>query len=365
MAATNKVLLIGYGFQGEPGLESLIEQGSFDVLSVVTPPYEIGRYRPVRPLELPVERLAEEYKIPITRTNTESDIQELVDRYKPESVLICVYNKIFSREILESGPSFYNIHHGDVPKWRGSSSSEWAVISGRNEITLTLHEVIPNLDSGDIFWQDRITITDEEDLRDMRRKMNDIIRRNLGLVYAHILHPEDWPQVRNSHDVYRREQKGKSSYTCSIREEDALIDWNKSAGEIYNLIRGLCDPVWGVPPAYTFYEGEKLTILSSEIIKNPRSYVNEVVMGEWRIKYNCGIPGKPVQICKGEGVEVLTGDGTLLIKDVEYGGWGGNASEVLRSIRNTLGLHPKDLFEKISKLEARVIELSDRLDKPS
>lgn len=342
----NKVLYVGYGFNGEPGLESLIREGSFDIVYVVTPPPGKSRYRPNPYEELPVERLASNHKIRVLQTNNEDDIRRIIDTEVPESVLMCVYNKVLSNELLSSIPEFYNIHHGDLPRWRGSSSSEWAVISGRNEITLTLHEVVPELDSGDIFWQDRIRISDDETIVDMRRKMNESLRENLGIVYAKILNHGKYPKLDDV--VYRRKQEGKSTYTVRIQGMDCLIvDWGRPARQIYNFIRGLCDSE--LEPAFTFYRGEKLEIWDARMVPN-------------KIFYDGRIPGKPVGRNE-DGVEVLTGDynWNILLKDVGYRGKRMPASEAITSIRDTLGLNPLDLLLRIENLEGRIKRIGESI----
>ncbi|MEK6861414.1 MAG: formyltransferase family protein, partial [Nanoarchaeota archaeon] len=249
MVAINKVLYIGYGFNGEPGLDSLLKEGSFNIVGVVTPPLLVSRltYR-INLDPLPVEILAEKNGLLITRTNSEDEIHKIINRTEPASVITCFYNISFSPVILDSGPSFYNIHHGDIPHWKGTSSSEWAIASGRNEVYITLHETVPRIDSGDIVWQYKITITDDEDINDMRKKMNNILRLDLGRVYAKVLNPEKYPELDRI--VYRRKLKGEESYTCSIRDTDSEIDCRKPAREIYILVRALCNEE--LSPAYTF-----------------------------------------------------------------------------------------------------------------
>ena len=355
MAETNRVLYVGYGFNGEPGLDSLIKEGSFDIVGVVTPLPVVSRltYR-INLDPLPVEILAKKHGLPIIRTNSEDEIHKIIERTEPVSVITCFYNISFSPVILSSGPSFYNIHHGDIPYWKGTSSSEWAIASGRNKVYITLHETVPRIDSGDIVWQEKITITTDEDINDMRRKMNDILRRDLGKVYAEILNPGKYPELREI--VYRRKPEGEESYTCSIRETDSEIDWRRPAREIYNLIRALCNEE--LSPAYTFVDGKQLRIWSAKLIPSSRNYITKV--GDQ--SYCCHIPGKPI-IRNEQGVEVLTGDleKSILLKDVELEGERMPAKEAIRSVRFTLGITKLELLNKNKELEARVKALEEKI----
>jgi methionyl-tRNA formyltransferase len=325
----HKVLLAAYGFTGEDALTSLLNQSSFDVIGVITPLYELGRYRK-NLTELPVEKLAKSNNIEYLRTNKESEIAALINSKNPESVLVSSYNKILSPDLLNSGPSFYNVHHGDLPRWRGSSSSEWAVITGRNEIAMTMHKIIPGLDNGEIYWQGWAKINDNQNITDLRKEMKKVIRENLARNYENILEGK----------LKGQEQIGEATYTCSIREEDGLIDWTKPSKQIYNLIRGLCDPE--LDHAFTYYNGKKLEILSAQLIKDQR-------------KFEGSIPGKPVAIYK-EGIEILTGDGVILVKEILYEGNNMTANKAVKSIRNTLGSQ----LDYIKNLESRLAELEKK-----
>ena len=339
MTEKDKILYVGYGFNGEPGLDSLLKNGSFDVVGVIATPLGAGRYR-VHGKELPLELLAHGQDIPVWQTNENEVIYRAIKETNPKSVLLCVYNKILSDEILKSALSFFNVHHGcHLPRLRGSSNTEWAVRNGINKITISLLKMVPGLDEGDLYWEPEISITDDETIVDMRRKMNEVLRQNLGNVYEHILHPERLPEL--SDVVYQSPQsKIKATYACSIREEDSLIDWDQPALDIYNVIRSVCDPE--LDPAYTFYQGKQLKVWKAKMIPASRIWDGR-------------IPGKPVSR-SDDGVEVLTGDPeyAILLQDVEIDGKKMPAKEVITSIRNTLGLHPLELLKRIQALEQRL-----------
>jgi methionyl-tRNA formyltransferase len=112
-----------------------------------------------------------------------------------------------------------------------------------------------------------------------------------------------------------------ATYTCKRTLEDNEIQWDRATAEIYNLIRALSRPY---PGAYTLLSGEKLRIWSARQIPVP--------------VYAGRIPGRVVKILPGEGILVLTGDGGLLVQDVQLEmGDVINASELIRSISLTLG----------------------------
>jgi methionyl-tRNA formyltransferase len=333
----NKILYIGFGFNGEPGLDSLIKQGSFDIVGVVVPPADAKHHRKLYPNGLPVETLAEKNSLPIYKTDDNKEIQKIIEEKQPTSVIMCYYTKIIPAKMLEGGPTYFNIHHGCVlPRLRGSSNTEWAIRNGINKITISLFQVVPGLDEGDLYWEPEITITDEETVVDLRRKMNDCLRENLGKVYAHILNPEETPELNEQ--VFKRTQKDEgATYVCSIRPEDNVIEWSKPAKEIYNLIRSGCDEE--VAPVITFYQGNPIRIWKAKLQKSTKVWEGH-------------IPGKPVARTK-EGVEILTGDKdyTLLLQEIEKDGEKKPAKEIITSIRDTLGLSQLELWQMVQKLQ--------------
>jgi methionyl-tRNA formyltransferase len=100
------------------------------------------------------------------------------------------------------------------------------------------------------------------------------------------------------------------------------MDWNLPARRLFNLVRALTAPYAG---AFTRLDGRRLTVWSAEVEKEPRIYVGN-------------IPGKVERILPGVGVNVLTGDGILLLKDVQLeGDRRRNAAEVIKLLKTRLG----------------------------
>jgi len=114
--------------------------------------------------------------------------------------------------------------------------------------------------------------------------------------------------------------------------------------EIYDLVRALTMPY---PGAYTHYQGRKLLVWAAEPAP-PAHYVGR-------------IPGRVAGFSTAEGwVDVLTGDGTLRLKQVQLEGEAPTApSSVVHSVRVSLGLHPVDLLARIQELEKQLKEQID------
>jgi methionyl-tRNA formyltransferase len=120
-----------------------------------------------------------------------------------------------------------------------------------------------------------------------------------------------------------------ASYTCPRIPDDGYIEWGRSATEIERLINALAPPY---PCAFSIYDDTFFKIVTCEIPEPQLNYVG------------C-IPGRPVRILKNQGVEILTGQGTLIIKDIiTKEGDRVTADSLIKSVRKTLGISMTDLY---------------------
>lgn len=312
------VALFAYGETSYSALKSLLNQ--FKVLWTITP-LKNTRDAPYADF-LPVELLAKKSGIKIIRTNVKKDILKILAKKIPDAVVISTYNKILSQDILKS-TKFINIHHGDLPRFRGRANINWALINDRKEIGLTFHQATDDLDAGKIYAQYIVPITDNDTVKTIYDKFNYLIEQHTAKIVDKVIK-----------GFKGKEQKGKPTYCCTRLPEDGHIEWNKTSREIYNLVRALTHPY---PGAFTYFEKKKLYVWNCEIPPNPKPYEGR-------------IPGRIIEIHKGYGVEVLTKDSSIIIKDVTYNGKNLNASEVITSVKTSLGINIAQLYEQVQAL---------------
>ncbi|RJQ38226.1 methionyl-tRNA formyltransferase [Candidatus Microgenomates bacterium] len=268
-----------------------------------------------------VESLALKQKIPVYKINSANDLFKIINKNIPEIVIISSYDKVLPEKIL-SLTKFINIHHGDLPRWRGRANINWAIINGRKDIGLTFHEAIPNLDEGNIYKQISVPITNMDTVKSVYDKFNYLIEKNIAEVAKKVV--GGFPG---------KPQIGRGTYCCTRLPEDGYIDWSKKSSQIYNLIRGLTKPY---PGAFTYFEGKKMIIWDAQIPANPK-------------KFEGRIPGRIVQIQKGYGVEVLTGDSTIIVKNVQYEGKDIDVGNIIKSVKKTLGINFHEFYEKLNR----------------
>jgi len=206
----------------------------------------------------------------------------------------------------------YVFHDSYLPAYRGFSPTVWAMINGEDHTGATLFEISDEVDAGDILDQEIVPIGPDETISGVVDRVTQIylqiLERNLaGLLKGSMTSK---PQDHN-----------QATYTCKRALEDNQINWTASAEEIYNFIRALSHPY---PGAYTTLSGKKITVWSARRLQVPN--------------YDGRIPGRVIQILPGIGSAVLTGDGALLIEEVQaVDGQVECAADVLNSLSQTLG----------------------------
>ena len=326
---TFTILQMAYGEMAFPVLDSLSSDPRFKVLAIVTPEADDSLYRTDE--KLTQESLAEERGIEVIRTNNLKTLHDDIARVGPDAVVISSFNKIFPEDTLGL-TRFTNIHLGELPRQRGRANVNWAMINQEPYICISVHEAVPELDAGDIIHQFKVPIEPSDGVGVVYERINAALGNEFPDLYFDYLNG----------DIIPKPQDGVgATYYGTRLPQDGMIDWQNDRKSIETLIRALGRPYRG---AYTYLDGRKMIIWGAHIENAARVFEG-------------GVPGRIASHEKGVGVEVLTGDGPLLLKDVEMDGFQGDPGVIIRSSRVTLGLNTEDLLNKINKLEQKIESL--------
>ncbi len=238
-----RILFIGNHNVGVRCLEYLLE-GPHEVVCVVGiagDPRERDYYDSVT-------ETARSGGIPVhmPRDINSRDIVGLLKSMSPDLITVVSYRQILRRPILDIPVrGTINLHGALLPKYRGGSPVNWAIINGETETGVTIHYIDELVDHGPIIAQRRIPIGFEDTAETVFRKVTkegtELFREVIGYFER-----GDVPTSRN-----RTEQ---GSYFPRRRPEDGLIDWERSAADVYNMVRALTYPF---PGAFTFLAGKK------------------------------------------------------------------------------------------------------------
>ena len=207
----------------------------------------------------------------------------------------------------------YVFHDSFLPEYRGFSPTVWAMINGEDHTGVTLFEIAEKIDYGDIIDQVRIPIGKDETIAVV---MDRVTQGYLDALDVNLENLLSGSAARMPQDHSR------ATYTRKRLPEDNLIDWKLPATKIYNLIRAVGKPYYG---AYTYLNGERITVWKALLFDEEHNYVGD-------------IPGRVSELVPNKGTFVQTGDGRILLTEVQSkNGVTVCASKILNSLNQTLG----------------------------
>jgi len=275
-----------------PTLNALIDS-KHNLCAVVTQPDKpVGRKRVITPP--PVKKLALEKRIPVYQPENvkKEDFIHQLKEIEPDLIIVAAFGQILPKAILEIPKiGCLNVHASLLPAYRGAAPIQWAIINGEDKTGVTIMWMNEGMDTGDIFFQETVTINENWTAVDLFRELSILGGKMTTLALEMI----------EAGNIVRFPQDGKkASYAPMLKKEDGRIDWNKSNKQIHNLIRGM-NP-W--PGAYTFRNGREIKIWKSRIY-------------EGNIE---AFPGAFLGVVKNIGFIVGTGDGCVIIEELQEEG---------------------------------------------
>lgn len=206
----------------------------------------------------------------------------------------------------------YILHDSLLPAYRGFAPTVWAIVNGETETGISLIEMDAAADAGALIAQERVAIGDEDTIATVMERVTCGYERLVA----------EWlPRMVLGAVPRQPQDAARATYCCKRTDLDNRIRWDTPTQRIRDLIRAVTHPY---PGAWTTLDGVRLTIWSASPVPNPRPFVGRV-------------PGRIVEVCRGVGVVVLTGDGELLVREVQRSGAAREPAErVLKSITWTL-----------------------------
>jgi len=282
-----RIILIGQAPFGRDSLAALIEQGE-DIVGVITVPDLPGQKRPN-----PVKELALEKKLPLLQPARLKHPEAIawVKALKPDLLVLAFVTDFVPEEMIRlSTRGGINYHPSLLPKYRGGSAINWAVISGETETGVTVHAIDAGVDTGPIILQEKVPIAPDDTVKSLYFEK----LYPLGLK----LLPQAVRLIREGKARPVPQDVSRASYQPVIKAADTVIDWKWTTRRVYGLIRG-ANPT---PGAATSFKGRPL------IIWEARPYPLQ------------GRPGDVIEVVENEGFVVSTADGAVLVEKVQYNG---------------------------------------------
>lgn len=286
-----KIVFMGTPDFAVPTLEALVNS-DHQVVGVVTQPDKPkGRGGAVQ--FSPIKESALANNIPVYQPVKvkEPAFIKVLEELAPDVIVVVAFGQILSKSILNL-PKYgcLNVHASLLPKLRGSSPIQWAIINGEKETGVTAMYMDVGIDTGDMLKKVVIPIEEKE----TGGSLHDKLAVLGGPLILSVLE-----ELENNTAVREKQEDSLSSHVKMLDKELGNIKWDMEAVEIERLIRGL-NP-W--PSTYTFLDGKMLKIWEADVIE---------------VDYEAPC-GTIVEINKDE-IIVKTGKGALVIKELQLQG---------------------------------------------
>ena len=235
-----------------PALEKLVDAG-FRVHLVVTQP-DRPQGRGLELVPSPVKASALKLNIPIAqpdRIKSNDEFRAQLAAIKPDAIIVVGYGRIIPQWMLDLPPlGNINLHASLRPKYRGAAPIQWAIANGETVTGVTTMRIDAGLDTGDILEQEKLAIAPDDTAETLAPRLasigSDLTVETLHRLQAGTAQP-------------RPQENSQASLAPILKKEDGLVDFSRTAAEIYNRIRGF--QPW--PGAYTRFRGKTLQIVKA------------------------------------------------------------------------------------------------------
>lgn len=283
-------------FMGTPDfsvgvLKELIN--NHEVLAVVTQPDKPkGRGKAVQYTPVKEEALKHGIKVIQPDKIKEKEVVEELRSFGADIFVVAAFGQLLSKEILDM-PKYgcINVHASLLPKYRGASPIQWAVINGDEVSGVTIMQMDVGMDTGDMIIKKEVVLDKEETGGSLFDKLSEAGAK---------LCIEAMELIESGSAVLRKQDDSLATHTKMIDKSLGLIDWNKTAVEIERLIRGL-NP-W--PSAFTYFNGKTVKIWGADVITDISADK---------------LPGEILEVTK-DSIFVNTKENVLRIKELQLEG---------------------------------------------
>lgn len=250
-----KIIFMGTPDFSVPILEALLQAGHNVVLAVTQPDQPKGRGKAVQ--FSAVKTAAAAHQIPVYQPKRirEPECVSYLKTFEADIMVVAAFGQILSEDILTM-PRYgcVNVHASLLPKYRGASPIQWAVLNGDKISGVTTMQMDAGIDTGDILEKTEIVLDEDETGGSLFDKLSDAGAKLCVQTIAHI---QDGTVTRT------KQEETQATHVGMITKQMGKVDWTKSAAEIERQIRGL-DP-W--PGTYTSLHGKTLKLWKAAVLE--------------------------------------------------------------------------------------------------
>lgn len=250
-----------------PSLRSLVESNS-NVIAVITAPDKPSG-RGQKPTQSPVKIYATEQGIPVLQPEKlkNPEFLEELKEFNADLQVVVAFRML--PEIVWMMPEYgtFNLHGSLLPQYRGAAPINWAIINGETETGVTTFFIEKDIDTGKIIFQDKEPIGSDDDAGSVYQRLM-LKGAQLVVKTVEAIENGNYPQED-------QEEPAILKSAPKIFRETCEIDWNKTAIEIHNFVRGLSP----YPAAWTTLNGLSCKIFKTRIVNEDAEQLGETLPG--------------------------------------------------------------------------------------
>lgn len=234
-------------------LEFIAKKPEFEIVSVITQADKpVGRKNILTPP--PVKIAAARLNFEIYQPKNSLELEEMLGKMETDLLLVIGFGMILTKKSLESPKvASINVHASLLPKYRGASPIQEALLQGDGETGVSIMQIEEKLDAGPVYLTKTVKIEEQDDFESLSKK--------LAETSCEIL-PNALTDIAKGNLKPRPQQTTALSYCHKIEKNDGKINWEKqTAAQILNMLRAYS--LW--PGVFTEIKGKKIKILAAEI----------------------------------------------------------------------------------------------------
>lgn len=287
-----KIIFLGTPDFGKNVLEKLINSRHQVVAVVCQPDRPVGRKQILTPP--PTKVLAEDHNIPVYQfEKIKKQGVEPLSKLGADVMVTSAYGQILNQKLLDlTKYGVINVHGSLLPKYRGSSPVQWAMINGEKQTGVTIMKTDIGMDTGDMIDSETVDILETDTVTSLLEKLSKVG----GDLLLKVL-----DSIENGTAIFTKQDEPKASYYPMLDKQMAKIDFNSSSQKICDFVRGLEE--W--PTAYCY--------LNDDVLKVYKAKKCDFTSNE------NAVAGEVVECLAKKGVIVKTIDGCVELLQVKLG----------------------------------------------
>lgn len=296
-----------------PTLEHLIQHPDINVVAVVTQPDKRrGRGNELSPS--PIKAIATAHQLPVWQPRSvkkDADTLNKLAESQADAFVVVAYGQILSQAILDMPRlGCINGHGSLLPHYRGAAPIQWCLYHGETETGITTMLMDAGMDTGAMLLKQSVEIGLLDNSLDLAKVLSQVTATLLSETLLKLRDGAVEPVPQND---------AEATYAPLIQKQDYAIDWNRSAIALHNQVRGF------FPNCFAGFRDSTLKIsatlpLNADLSQLPAEV--QAIASEWQsvTPATASAPGTVVALLKNRGPVVQTGDGVLLLSEVQMAG---------------------------------------------